>query len=467
MKYDAAVIGGGVSGLATAYELMCRGHRVVVLERQTWAGGNAVSVRMDGFLMEHGPSSVNAALPAVAALSQSLGLEHLRCGMGNGVRYRYLAGGGCIHPISTHPFGFFTSGYLSLPARLRMMAEVAIRPHADAGEETVAEFSRRRFGREFTERVIDPLVGGLFAARAADLSMPAAFPALVSLERSYGSVSAGMLRRRLAGAVMPGRRMFSWRDGVGTLSRALVGRLGAVLKTGIPVRRIRPLSGGFRVEAGKAGSVETRTVVVATQPHVAAGLLEDVDKSATEAASGIAAPPLATVFLGYRRQQVGHPLDGLGFLIPASEGRPLTGTLFCSTMFPGRAPEGHVAMAAYIGGSRAPDLARAAPGDLVALVREQFHDLLSAQGEPVMTGVRQWPRGLPQYRRGHIDRVAELRGIEQRLPGLFVTGNYLGGLAVANCVTQATETAGRIDRYLADHAWVNPMSAPAKTLSAG
>ncbi len=465
MRFDAAVIGGGVSGLATAFDLMCRGRRVVVLERQTRAGGNAVSERMGGFLMEHGPSSVNAALPAVAALSQSLELEHLRCGMGEGVRYRYLAAGGSIHRISTHPLSFLTSSYLSLPARLRMMAEVAIRPRGDAGEETVAEFSCRRFGHEFAERVIDPLVGGLFAADAADLSMPAAFPALLALERGYGSVSVGILRRRLAGAVMPGRRMFSWRNGVGTLPLALAGRLGNLLRTGVPVRRIRPLSGGFRVEAGTAGAVETRTVVVATQPHVAAALLEDVDRSAMEAAAGIAAPPVATVFLGYRRQQVGHPLDGLGFLIPASEGRPLTGTLFCSTMFPGRAPEGHVALAAYIGGSRAPDLARAAPGDLVTLAREQFRDLLGARGEPVITGVRQWPRGLPQYRLGHLDRVAELLGIEQRLPGLFVTGNYLGGLAVASCVTQAIETAGRIDRYLAGRTTESPMGAPVKTLA--
>ncbi len=463
MTFDTAIIGGGISGLATAYDLMRRGRRVVVLERQTRPGGNAISEHMGGFLMEHGPSSVNAALPAVSALSQSLELERLRCRMGAGVRYRYLAGGGNIHRISTHPFGFLTSSYLSLPARLRMMSEVAIRPRTDAGEETVAEFSRRRFGREFAERVIDPLVGGLFAAGATDLSMPAAFPALLALERRYGSVVAGMLQRRLAGAVMPGRRMFSWRDGVGTLPRALAGRLGDRLRTGIPVRRIRPLPGGFWVEAGTAGTVETRTVVIATQPHVAAALLEDVDRSAMEAAAGIAAPPVATVFLGYRRQQVGHPLDGLGFLIPASEGRPLTGTLFCSTMFPGRAPEGHVALAAYIGGSRAPDLARAAPGDLVALAREQFRDLLAARGEPVMSAVRQWPRGLPQYRLGHLDRVAELRGIEQRLPGLFVTGNYLGGLAVANCVTQAIETAGRIDRHLAVCAAES--SQPAKTLA--
>ncbi len=465
MRFDTAIIGGGVSGLTAAYDLMCRGRRVVVLERQIRAGGSAVSERMGGFLMEHGPSSVNTALPAVAALAQSLELEHLRCGMGEGVRYRYLAGGETIHRISTHPFGFLASDYLSLSARLRMMAEVAIPRRADAGEETVAEFSCRRFGREFAERVIDPLVGGLFAAGAGDLSMPAAFPALLALERGYGSVSAGVLRRRLAGAVMPGRRIFSWRDGVGTLPRTLAGRLGSLLRTGVPVRRIKPLSGGFRIEAGAAGTVETRTVVIATQPHLAAGLLEDVDRSAMEAAAGIAAPPLATVFLGYRRQQVGHPLDGLGFLIPASEGRPLTGTLFCSTMFPGRAPEGHVALAAYFGGSRAPDVARAAPEDLAVLAREQFRDLLCVRGEPVMTAVRQWPRGLPQYRLGHLDRVAALRGIEQRLPGLFLTGNYLGGLAVANCVTQAIETAGRIEHHLAVHASENPVSAPVKTLS--
>ena len=448
MMTDVAVIGGGVSGLATAHELMRRGHRVVVLERQVRAGGNAVSERIDGFLMEHGPSSVNAASPDAAALSASLGLENLRCALGPGVRYRYLVRDGALWRLSTHPAGFLLSGYLSLRGRLRLLGEALVPAGEPCGEETVAEFARRRFGREFTDRVIDPLVGGLYAGTAGSLSMAAVFPALVEMERRHGSVTRGVLKSRRGGAAMPGRRLFSWRDGVGTLAVRLAEGLGPAVRTGVAVRRIKALAGGYRVEAGPAGAVFARAVVLATQPHVAAALLEGVDTEGAEAAAAIDAPPLAVVFLGYRRAQVAHPLDGIGFLTPASEDRPLTGALFCSTMFSGRAPEGHVALAAYIGGARAPHLAGLPSADLVAVARAELGELIGARGEPVLARVRQWPRGLPQYRRGHGRLVAALRGAEDRQPGLFVTGNYLSGLSVAACVAEAKATSERVQGYL-------------------
>ena len=161
MSVDVAVIGAGVSGLTAAHELLRRGHRVVVLERQVRAGGNAVSERVGGFLMEHGPSSVNAASCAAAEFSTSLGLDPLVCGLGSEVRYRYLTGRDGLHRVSTHPLGFLLSNYLSPGARLRVLAEPAI-PRGNASiEESVAGFWSRRFGPEFAERVIDPLTGGL------------------------------------------------------------------------------------------------------------------------------------------------------------------------------------------------------------------------------------------------------------------------------------------------------------------
>jgi oxygen-dependent protoporphyrinogen oxidase len=257
---------------------------------------------------------------------------------------------------------------------------------------------------------------------------------------------------------MPGRRLFSWRDGMGSLPRALAAQLGPVVRTGVAVRRILPHSRGFRVDAGAAGSLEARAVVIATQPHVTAALLEGLDAQAAAAAAAIEAPPLAVVFLGYHRRQVAHPLDGLGYLTPAAEGRALTGALFCSTMFAGRAPEHHVALAGYIGGSRAPDLARLPRDEVVDLARAEFKDLIGARGEPVVARVRQWPQGLPQYRPGHDQRIRVLTAGEHRKPGVFVTGNYLRGVSVAACLDQAAETAALVHEYLPDLA--SEASAP-------
>ena len=195
MSVDVAIIGGGISGLATAYALKRQGRNVVVLERQTRPGGNAQSERIGGFLMEHGPSTINAASTAATGLSTDLGLDDQRCDLGVGVQKRYLVADGALAGISAGPMGFMTSGYLSVTGRLRMMAEFLLPHQLDGEDETVMAFCSRRFGREFTERVIDPMVAGIYAGKAADLSVSAVFPKLVALEREFGSVSLGMFRR--------------------------------------------------------------------------------------------------------------------------------------------------------------------------------------------------------------------------------------------------------------------------------
>jgi oxygen-dependent protoporphyrinogen oxidase len=446
---DVAVIGSGISGLATAWSLMRQGLDVVVLERQANSGGNAVTERIGGFLMEHGPSTIDARATAATAMGHELGLDGQRCQLGSGVRNRYLVGDGRLQPIATHPLGFLMSGYLSVRARLRMLAELAIPRGKGGAEESISAFCSRRFGPEFTARVMEPLVRGVYGGDAGSLSVQAIFPALVEMEQRCGSISAGILASRLSNRKMPGRRLYSWRGGIGALPHLLARQLGGRVHTGIAVRRILRVPGGFVVDSGLGGRISARAVVIATQPHVAAQLLDELDNDAAAAAGAIGAPPIAVVYLGYRRAQVDHPLDGLGFFAPQGEGSSLNGVQFCSTMFEGRAPADHISLAAYFGGDGAPDLARAPSDVLVALARDEFADLLGAKGEPVVARTRHWPRGLPQYRLGHADRIAALCGAEDRLPGLFLTGNYFNGPSVGACLSQATITADHVRVALA------------------
>lgn len=448
MTFDVAIVGGGVSGLSAAHDLSGRGYSVVVLERQVKPGGNAQSERFDGFLMEHGPSSVNSQAMDTVGLSRDLGLDRCRAELSDDVKSRYLIGDGRLQGISTHPLGFLLSGYLSLGARLRLMAEMAVPSRTSGCEETVSEFWTRRFGGEFTQKVIDPLVAGIYAGKADDLSVDAIFPAIVQMERQYGSVSRAVLSKRFTNGKMPGRRLFSWSGGIGTLPTALAGELGNVVRTGIVVTSIRRSASCFDISTAKSGTVTARAVIVATQPHVSSALMENLDVDAAEAISQITAPPLAVVFLGYRRDQVEHPLDGLGYLAPASEQRSLSGALFPSTMFAGRAPAGHVALSGYIGGARAPLMAMMNSDDIVALARHEFSDLLGARGDPVVSRVRQWPQGLPQLTTGHGARLKRIHDAQQRHGGLFVTGNYFTGPAIATCVKQALEACVGIDHYL-------------------
>ncbi len=459
MTLDVAIIGGGVSGLAAAHRLNKNGYSVTVLERQARPGGNAVSESIGGFLMEHGPSSVNAAMPHALELQAELGLDGQRRDLGDGVRNRYLLGDGELNRISIHALGFLTSNYLSPLARLRVLFEAFVPSGADNPDETVAEYWSRRFGSEFAERVIDPLVGGLFAARADDLSMAAVFPKLLEMERRHGSIIRGVIRNKVSGGNMPGRRLYSWRDGIGSLPRALAAKLGPVVRTGVAVRSIRREREGYAIDAGDAGRLRARAVIIATQPHVTAGLLENVDQTAASAAAAIKAPPVAVVFFGYRRDQVSHPLDGLGYLSPVSEGRSVSGALFASTMFENRAPEGHVALSAYIGGSRAPDLAGISADELMAEARSEYADVLGVTGDPVVSRVRQWPLGIPQAGVGHTARVDVLRSLADRTPGVYVTGNYLNGPSVAACVAEAERTAGEVTALLNETRGLAPRNA--------
>lgn len=445
---DVTVIGGGISGLATGYMLHRQGWDVLVLERQAKAGGNAISERASGFLMEHGPSTVNATIPEALTLSSDLGLEPSRCDLSDAVRNRYLVKDGELSGIAAHAMGFLLSDYLSPGGRLRLLSEPLVPRQKSGDEETVAEFCGRRFGSEFVERIMDPLVGGLYAGMADSLSVSAIFPRLVEMERRFGSITWAVLRARFLGKTMPGKRLYSWRDGIGALPGALTAQLGSSVRTGVTVRRLIAAPGGFLVDTGRDGKIKTRAVVIAAQPHVAAGLLEGVDADAAAAAGEIAAPPLAVVFLGFKRSQVEHPLDGLGFLTPVGERRNLTGAQFSSVMFPGRAPDGHVALTGYLGGGRSPELGTVSADEAIDMARAEFRDLLGARGDPVIARARHWPRGIPQYAIGHSARLFTLERLGETVPGLYVTGNYFDGPSVGACVARAVKTAVAVGGYL-------------------
>jgi len=445
MTFDAVVVGAGVSGLATAYDLARYGHDVAVLERQVTVGGNAISERFDGFLMEHGPSTVNAFVPEAVDFVRELDLAETRLDLGADVRRRYLQSEGELHGISVHPLGFLASNYLSLPGRLSMMCEL-FRPRLDtAGNETIYAFAARRFGTEFAGKVMEPLAAGLFAGDARELSVSAVFPKLVEFEQRYGSVTRAVIAARHG--KQPGKRLFSWPDGIASLPRRMAWSLGERIRLGTAVKGIRKRGGGFAIETA-AGALHARTVVLAVQPHVAAALVEPVDSETAAAVSGISAPPLSVVFLGYKRSQIAHPLDGIGFLSTKDESHVLTGAQFCSTMFSGRAPKGFAAIAGYVGGARNPDAALLPERELVECVEAQLKALLGIGGSPVVCRTRHWPRGLPQYALGHEKRVDVIESAHERVPGLFLTGNYLHGVSVANCLATGRRVARRLDALL-------------------
>ncbi len=449
MSHDVVVIGAGVSGLATAHELQLRGYDVQVLERQVNLGGNATSTRFDGYLMEHGPTTMNAAIPGAMGIVRDLELDQTSIDLGPGVRKRYLRDARGLHGISTNPLGFFLSGYLSPVGRLSMATEI-LRPNKkDDHEETIHQFACRRFGQQFADRVIGPMAAGIFMGDSKTLSINGAFPKLPELEQKYGSIIRGVLAAKRGSE--PGRRLFSWPAGVATLPAMLAAGLRQQIHTGTTVTKITPSACGFRVATANSGTLDTKTIVLAVQPHVAASLLAGLEPETAAALDEIPAPPIGVVFLGYEKSQVSHPLDGLGFLSTKIDNHIISGAQFSSTMFEGRAPEDHVAISCYVGGSRNPEAARLPQQELTAEVHNELSRLLGISGGPVICRTQYWSRGIPQYTLAHGTRKETISTANLRLPGLFLTGNYLNGVSIANCLITANQTAEKLHAELAEN----------------
>ncbi len=458
-RHTVIVVGGGVTGLATAWWLKKSGLDVLALESDDAVGGTMKTLREDGWLIESGPNTALETTPLFATLGGD-------CGIAGEVRYgnekanrRYILRGGTLHLLPMTPGGLLGSRLWSWRGKLRLAGE----PFIGRGrkDETIAEFVERRLGREFLDYAINPFVAGVYAGDPARLSVRAAFPKLYALEERYGGLIRGQIqgareRRRRAEKAKDRARLFSYAEGMQTLPEALGRALGESLLTGAAVQEIRVLDSGgegarFEVQ-GKHKGVPARffcsVLVTAVPADRAAGLIRPLDPAVASALREIPYPPVAEVFLGFRADQVRRPLDGFGFLVPEKEGRQILGTLWSSTLFEGRAPKGHVALTTFIGGSRQSDLALKPDGILLDSALSELRPLLGIDGKPGFARIIRWQRAIPQYEIGHLEKMRSLQEFEQRIPGLFVTGNFRGGISVGDCMVSADQTALHVRKHL-------------------
>lgn len=446
------VIGGGISGLATAWWLEQSGHDVVVLEAEARPGGTIGSTREQGCLIEAGPQSALDTSPLIGQLIEAAGIAATRLDAAPAAKNRFVLRGGRLIPLPLSPPALLATPLFSIKAKLSVLREPFIGRSAAAEEETVAQFVRRRLGAEFLDYAINPFVAGVYAGDPERLSLRAAFPRLHEVEQRYGSLIRAQIfgmreRRRSAEPSRQSAAMLSFRDGMQTLPDALAARLGKVMLATRATGLERDNGGAWVVSAeGPDGPArfQARAAVLAVPAFEAVALVRAHAPAAASALEQIVYPPVAVVASAYDRGAVAHRLDGFGFLVPEREHRRILGTLFSSTLFADRAPEGTVLLTTFVGGMRQPGLAQVDDRALLASVHAELAELLGARAAPRWARVRRWQRAIPQYSLGHLLRMDALAAAEGALPGLYFCANYRGGIAVGDCVKSAHLMAERV-----------------------
>jgi oxygen-dependent protoporphyrinogen oxidase len=447
-----AIVGGGVAGLSAAYRLKQRGIRVVVYEAGDRVGGVVRTERRDGFVADLGPNSIAGPSPHLRAMLTELGLDGSLLPASPAARTRYIVKKKKLRPLPMSPQDFLTTRLLTNGAKLAVFGEALVEPGDGTVDESVATFVRRRFNQEVLDYVANPFVAGIYAGNPEQLSVRHALPRLYGLERTHGSVMkafAGMMRttRRQADSVTGGGAggMISFRTGLQELPETLARALHAEIRTRATVTQLRAGPKGWTVGAAFQPTELYDGVIYAAPAHC----VDDLDLAfpagdRLKTLASITHPPVAVLVLGFRRDDVTHPLDGFGFLVPEIERRHVLGVVFSSTLFAGRAPDGHVLLTAFVGGVRNPDLAHADLPTITARVHDDLRALLGATGEPTFRAFHLWPKAIPQYDLTYGRFKDIMDEVERRNPGLALAGSYREGVSLPEAIASGEAAAERV-----------------------
>jgi protoporphyrinogen/coproporphyrinogen III oxidase len=443
-----AIIGGGICGLACAYRLRQLGIPAILFESSEQVGGLIGSVEKDGFLFESGPQSFHGT-ETLLNLIKELGLEQ-ELQTADPKAPRYVLRRGRLEKVPMSPQAILGSSLISVSSRLRIVSEPLRRTRPPGSDESVADFVRRKFGHEILEYLVSPFVSGVYAGDPELLSLKAAFPTLEEWERQYGSVIRGAMKSRPEKGARKGPPpLCSFRGGMRKLTDAIANKLGEQFQSGARVRSVKRAnraSDGAQYEiravcGGQEETIAARAVVVATPAYVGSHLLSEVSAALAKSLSSIAYAPVAVVAAGYHTHQTEHPMNGFGFLVPRAEKLRTLGTIWNSSLFPGRAPAGMIAITSFIGGATDTEICEKPEAEIAAIVHAENAKILGIAGPPVATAVWKHPKALPQYNLGHGHTVEAIRKAERETPGLFFSGNYLEGPSLGKCIEQAFTAA--------------------------
>ena len=454
------VIGGGISGLSTAWLLDKRAREagmsldLCLLEQEGQPGGKIKSVREEGFLCEWGPNGFLDSKPQTLELCAALGITDRLHRSNDNARKRYIFTGGELHRLPENGPSFLKSRLLSWPGKFRLLGE-PFAANPPGTDESLAAFGRRRLGAEALQKLIAPMASGIFAGDPETMSLVSCFPRIAELEREYGGLFVAMLalakkkkQERKEGKISssaagPGGTLTSFKEGIQFLTDTLASQLGERVRTGVAVASVTKSGDGWEVKTTAGETLQADLVISAAPAFAAASMLEGVDAGLVATLRQILYSTLNVVCCGFKTEGLGHPLDGFGYLVPKEEGRTVLGTLWDSSMFEERAPDGMALLRSMAGGACKPELIELPEAELLQRVQDDLRVAMGISQTPCFSRIIRHQQAIPQYTVGHGKRLEAIEGRLSNLPGLLLTGNAFKGVGLNDCVAASQATVDK------------------------
>jgi protoporphyrinogen/coproporphyrinogen III oxidase len=459
---EALIIGGGISGLTTAFAsgLIERPGSLELWECTDRLGGTIGTDRVDGYSVDWGPNGFLDREPLTLRLADEIGLKDLLEPANSKSENRFIVKHGKLHPVPFSPARMLATGLLGPFEKARVFCEPFIPARRDDGDESVFDFAARRIGRAAAETFVGPMVSGVYGGLAQELSLPACFPIMREMEMKYGGLVKALIKRQLekrrnqdpqsapkkksGGPAGPAGHLTSFKSGVDLIVQRLGDRLQSAIRKNRRASWIRRNEEGWEIADQTGLKVQARKVVIACPTYAAAEFLRGFDRELAEAFESIPYAPIIVVATGHKREDIGHPLDGFGFLIPRTQGLRTLGSIWTSSIFSDRAPEGFVQFRSMLGGAGDPSVLELSDEQLWSTLQRELDPLIGIKNDPAFMRIYRWEQGIPQFKLGHRERRAR---IEQRLssyPGLFIAGNAYYGVSLNDCVKMAYRAARQI-----------------------
>ena len=430
------IIGAGIAGLTAAWRLHEAGIKVTLLEQSSNVGGCIRTMHNDGYLLELGPNTFLNSSVSLWNLAYSLGLKDLKIETPPKIgKTRFIFKKDKIVSVPAGP-GILFSPLLSFKGRLRLLKEPFIKA-LSPGDESLASFVRRRLGEEVLHMLVTPFVSGIYAGDPEQLSVAAVFPKLVEVEKKYGSIFKGMKALKTE---IKSSGLGSFMAGIGTLPMAIESRLKDSIVKNARVTGIEKLNSGYNIRfeaGGEQQNILAKKIICAVPAYTAARILSGLSNEFKEILSKIEYAPIIVIHTGYKHEDVPYDLKGFGFLVPRKNRVRILGSVWSSSLFQERAPEGYALLTNFLGGQLDPEAIDLTNDDIMRIVQKDLSRALSIKSPPAFACITRYTHAIPQYNIGHLEKISRISKLLEQFNGLFLTGSYFTGISVAETVEHA------------------------------